>query len=134
SWLKPWVERSVERNRSYLSQDSWFLSAAVLWEQERRAEAVPRLIAITKFFPQSEYREDVYQLLGDHYFEIGSFKQALPHYGRLAEVGSVDKAAYGVYKASWAFYNLGEKWKALRHLERLILNYHLSGLGNDQVS
>ncbi|MBN1114417.1 MAG: hypothetical protein JXA66_03675 [Oligoflexia bacterium] len=113
--LKPWINS--------LSEEAMFLSVAVLWEQDKKEEAIPRLKRITEMFPQGKYREDSYQLMADYYYNEGNFKKALKYYRKLAKIGSKTKAAYGVYKAAWAFYNLQKKWGALRHLERLVSFY-----------
>lgn len=128
SWLGPWADRAVSQSRAILSEDALFFSVAVLWEQELYDEAIPRLRAIARLFPQGEYREDSYQLLADYYYDRGEFSDAIHYYGELAKTGNDEKAAYGVYKAAWSFYNQQEKWKALRHLERLVLHYRDKGL------
>ena len=63
-----------------------------------------------KLFPLGRYREDVYQLLGDYYFENRQFKNAINNYRKLVKIGGNEKAFYGMYKAAWAFYNINEKW------------------------
>ncbi|MEW6056204.1 MAG: hypothetical protein AB1540_06290 [Bdellovibrionota bacterium] len=126
-WISPWVQRSIESGRPQLTEEAFFLSVAVLWEQENYKEVLPKLWALTKLYPQGKYREDAYQLLGDYYFEHGEHDRALEAYTQLAKVGSPQKAAYGVYKSAWSFYNKQEKWKALRHLERLVLHYRSVG-------
>lgn len=123
SWLSPWVDKSIQANTAHLSEDALFLSVAVLWEQNKRNEAIQRLQAHPRLFPQGEFRQDGYQLLADHYFEAADFPQALKYYAKLTEVGNEEKATYGIYKAAWAFYNIQQKWKALRHLERLVLHF-----------
>ncbi|MGE0615220.1 MAG: tol-pal system YbgF family protein, partial [Bacteriovoracia bacterium] len=122
-WLKPWVDASIQQGKPLLSEDAMFFSVAILWEREQMDDAIPRLNAIARFFPLGEYREDTYQLLGDHYYDVGEFDAAIRNYTKLVQIGSPEKSAYGVYKAAWAFYNKQEKWTALRHLERLTLHY-----------
>lgn len=120
AYLTPWVDRMLKGNEILLSEDALFLSVAVLWEQERFEPAIPRLLAIPKFFPNGDYKIDTYQLLADYYYDSKSFDRAVQYYAALARTASVEKASYGVYKAAWAFYNQKDKWKALRHLERLV--------------
>lgn len=121
-WLLPWLEKSRSLTKPILSEDAYFLSVATLWEQARLKEAVPRLKELLRFYPQGEFGEDAYQLLGDYFYDNGDFVSAISYYRKLAKIGSPEKAAYGVYKAAWSFYNRDEKWSALRHMERLIIN------------
>jgi tetratricopeptide (TPR) repeat protein len=122
-WLAPWIDRSLAQKKALFSEDAFFLSVAVLWEQRKYEAAIPRLMAMPAFFPKGEFLQDTYQLLADYYFDAGEFGKALKYYTQLARVGNTEKAAYGVYKAAWTFYNQEEKWKALRHLERLLIHY-----------
>ncbi len=123
-WLEPWVKKSLKSKKAHLVEDAWFFSIALLWEQDRFKEAIPRLIQAEKLYPQGEYRQDAYQLLADYFYEVGNFKSSIQYYRKLAQSGNAEKSAYGVYKAAWSFYNLEDKWAALRHLERLLFFYH----------
>ena len=122
-WIAPWVDRSLKEKRPLISEDALFLSVTTLWEQRRFNDALPRLLALPVFFPKGQFLQDTYQLLADYYFDSGEFAQAARYYALLAQVGNEEKASYGVYKAAWTFYNQDQKWKALRHLERLLLHY-----------
>jgi hypothetical protein len=122
-WLTPWIAKSLQEKKPLLSEDAFFLSVAVLWEQEHKDEAIPRLQAMPQFFPLGEFRQDTYQLLADYYYDVGDYKHAQQYYSELSRIGSPDKAAYGIYKAAWTFYNEEKKWKALRHFERLTIYY-----------
>jgi TolA-binding protein len=122
-WLAPYVEKSMKEKKPFLDEEAHFFSIAVLWEQKKYNKAIERLETMPDIFPQGIYKADIYQLLGDHYFENKIFDKAVVKYRKLASVGTPSKAAYGVYKAAWCFYNMKEKWKALRHFERLISHY-----------
>lgn len=121
--LGPWATRSIQEKKTLLTEDALFLSAVVLWESKKFDVAIPRLLSTIDLYPATEYREDIHQLIGDHYYEGGQFQKALPHYSLLTKSGKGDKGAYGLYKAAWCFYNLNEKFKALRHLQRLGMHY-----------
>lgn len=123
SWISPVVEKSIAEGKAHLSEEAFFFSIALLWEKEDHQKALVRLKALDKLYPHGVYREDAYQLLGDYYFDEHNFKKAVKYYRQLAHIGSESKAAYGVYKAAWCFYNDKEKWKALRHFERLFKFY-----------
>ncbi len=123
NWISPFVEKSINKERAYLSEEAFFFSIAILWEREKQSLGLKRLKSLPKLYPQGIYREDSYQLLGDYYFETQDFKSAVYYYRRLADIGVESKAAYGVYKAAWSFYNDKNKWKALRHFERLFDHY-----------
>lgn len=123
SSLSPWVQKSLADKKSWLSEEAMFFSIALLWEKSEFKEAIVTLKAFPQLFPLGEFREDVYQLLGDYYYDQGEFSSAIIYYRNLSQNGDPDKAAYGVYKAAWCFYSLKEHWKALRHFERLLLHY-----------
>jgi len=118
--LRPWVSKSISENKPYLTEEAFFLESVVLWEQKKFKEALPYLLATTKLFPQTIYREDIYQLVADYYYDSGQFTESLEFYRKLTASGREDKSIYGIYKAAWVFYNLNQKFKALRHLERLV--------------
>ncbi|MBL7663495.1 MAG: hypothetical protein JNM93_00065 [Bacteriovoracaceae bacterium] len=122
-WISPYVTKSIKEQKAYLSEEAFFFSISLLWERQAETEALDRLNALPEIYPQGIYREDAYQLLGDYYFERQKFKQATHYYRKLADIGVENKAAYGVYKAAWSFYNDKDKWKALRHFERLFEHY-----------
>lgn len=127
AWISPLVDRTIQEQKAYLSEEAYFFSIALLWEREFHEKALVRLKNLDVIYPLGIYREDAYQLLGDYYFDEQDFKAAVPHYRKLAQTGSESKAAYGVYKAAWSFYNSKDKWKSLRHFERLFEFY----LGKD---
>ncbi len=122
-WIAPWVQKSIAANKAFLVEDAWFFSIALLWEQDRFSEAIPRLVQAERLYPQGEYRQDAFQLLADYYYETGKFDDSVNYFRKLARVGTPEKAAYGVYKAAWSFYNKEDKWAALRHFERLLFFY-----------
>jgi hypothetical protein len=129
-WLDPWVERATRlasaKDEILLSEEAFFLSAALSWEMDRVSESISKLKKLIRAYPRGTYISDSYQLLGDYYFEKGSYKNSLKYYRLLAETNQPEKSTYGVYKAAWSFYNLDKKWAALRHLERLLLFYRES--------
>ncbi|OFZ21858.1 MAG: hypothetical protein A2202_00330 [Bdellovibrionales bacterium RIFOXYA1_FULL_36_14] len=122
-WMEPFINKSINDNIAYVSEEAMFFSIALLWEMAKFNEASERLIALPSLFPQGEYLEDVYQMLGDYHYDEKRFEQAIHYYDKLTQHGQEDKTAYGVYKAAWSFYNLDKKWTALRHLERLYIHY-----------
>lgn len=123
-WLSPWYNKSLQQRLPLMSEEAFFFSAVVLWEQERHEQAIQRLLNLPQLFPQGEYREDAYQLIGDFYFEEKkNYQLAIRAYAELVKVGRPEKATYGLYKAAWAFYNINEVSKAIDHMRRLV-NYH----------
>lgn len=122
-YIGPWALRTIKERRTWLSEEAMFLSAVVLWEARKYDSAIPRLLATIDVYPKTDYREDIFQLVGDHYYDRGQFHNALKYYRSLSASGDKNKAAYGTYKAAWSFYNLNEKFKGLRHLQRLVLYY-----------
>lgn len=122
-YIGPWALRTIREKRTWLSEEAMFLSAVVLWEARKYDSAIPRLLATIDVYPKTDYREDIFQLVGDHYYDRGQFHNALKYYRSLSSSGDKNKAAYGTYKAAWSFYNLNEKFKGLRHLQRLVLYY-----------
>ena len=124
--LAPYVTRSVKMNGPVLSEDAYFLSIVLAWEMGSPRVAIARSEHFDKFYPVGRYQEDVYQMLGDYYFEAKQFKKALKYYRLLVKIGGTEKSTYGTYKASWSFYNLGQKWSALRHLEQILHEVHKS--------
>ncbi len=133
-WLTPLVGASLKTMRATVKEDAFFLSIAVLWEQGKQTQALPRIHAFSKLYPQGRYREDIYQLVADYYFEKGQFTKAIENYRELVKIAEYDKAAYGVYKAAWAFYNIQKQWEALRHMERIVLHYKPSDSNERQTS
>lgn len=127
AWLSPWIDKTLESRTAQISEEGYFLSVAILWELARFNEAIGRLEMLSKIFPQGKYLEDAFQLLGDYHYDKAKFDAALRHYSVLAKIGGEEKGSYGVYKAAWSFYNMNEKWKALRHLERLVLHHRKTG-------
>lgn len=125
-WLIPWADKSIKGSTALMEEEAFFFSAVVLWEQERQGEAIDRLVHLSRLFPRGEYREDSYQLIGDFFFERKNYAQAIKAYKELVSVGSPDKATYGQFKASWSFYNLNDKKKALDHIKRLVSYYRNS--------
>ncbi len=123
TWISPWVDLSIKEKKTLLTEEAYFFSVALAWEAEQFSSAINRLNALPVLYPQGTYLEDTYQLLGDYYFEQKNFKTAIPYYAKLTEIGGDQKAAYGVYKAAWSYYNLNDKWASLRHFERLMLFY-----------
>ncbi len=123
NWIAPWFEESIRKNKAQLSEEATFFSIALLWELNKHKQGVIRLKQFPSLFPQGKYLEDIYQMLGDHFFNLNNFKEALVHYRKLSSLAKEEKAAYGVYKAAWCFYNLEQKWKSLRHFERLVIFY-----------
>ena len=130
-WLTPWLKKSVQLKRPLLPEEAMFLASIVLWEQKKYETAIPRLMLTIHFYPSTQYRADIYQLIGDYYYNHQKFHQAINAYRLLAQTGDVEKAGYGIYKAAWAFYNLKEKFKALRQLERLVLYYQKNPMVKD---
>lgn len=130
TWMQPFVNRSIKQKKAHMSEEAMFFSIALLWEMSKFKEASKRLVMLPVIFPQGEYLEDVYQMLGDYHYDEKRFKTAISYYDKLTKHGGEDKTAYGVYKAAWGFYNLQKKWTALRHLERLYLHY-LKNKDND---
>ncbi len=122
-WLSPWFQVSVKGEKPKLPEEALFLSAIILWEAEQDSEAIARLKKLPVLFPSGEYLEDAYQILGDYYFEKKRFSTALGYFRKLVSVGKPQKAAYGTYKSGWCFYNLKQKFKALRHFQRLTRYY-----------
>jgi len=122
-WMEPFIDKSISDNTAYISEEAMFFSIALLWEMAKFDEASIRLVALPQLFPQGEYLEDVYQMLGDYHYDEKRFEKAIHYYDKLTKHGQEDKTAYGVYKAAWSFYNLDNKWTALRHLERLYIHY-----------
>jgi hypothetical protein len=122
-WITPYVKKSIKYKQAYLSEEAYFFSIALLWERQKPELGLKRLEYLPQIYPQGIYREDSYQLLGDYYFEKQNFKRAVTYYRKLANIGVESKAAYGVYKAAWSFYNDKKKWKSLRHFERLFEHY-----------
>ena len=122
-WMEPFINKSISDNVAYVSEEAMFFSIALLWEMAKFHEASERLVALPNIFPQGEYLEDVYQMLGDYHYDEKRFENAIHYYDKLTRHGQEDKTAYGVYKAAWSFYNLDKKWTALRHLERLYIHY-----------
>lgn len=131
-WLTPWFEKSVQGEKALMDEEAFFFSAVVLWEQNRAEEAVKRLAYVPQLYPNGEYREDSYQLIGDYYFDDKKdFLRALSAYSELVKVGSNEKATYGLYKAAWSFWNLNERKKAIEHMRKLV-RFHRRGLSNPQ--
>lgn len=130
-WISPLVDKTIREKKAHLSEEAYFFSIALLWEREFHEKALVRLKNLDVIYPLGIYREDAYQLLGDYYFDEQDFKAAVPHYRKLAQTGSESKAAYGVYKAAWSFYNSKDKWKSLRHFERLFEFYLEKDKKND---
>ncbi len=123
NWISPWVVKSIDKGTPLLNEEAMFFSIAVSWERQDIRTALSRLHQFPKLFPQGEFLEDTYQLLGDYFYDQKQFRNAINQYRKLSKVASEDKAIYGVYKAAWSFYNLQKKWTALRHFERLLLHY-----------
>lgn len=122
-WIKTWVDKSINGKKALISEEAMFFSIALQWEREKFSSAVNRLKALPRLFPQGEYLEDTFQLLGDFYFDQNKFDKAVTYYRKLSNYGDAQKASYGVYKAAWSFYNMDKKWKSLRHFERLMMFY-----------
>ncbi len=122
-WLLPWADKSIRASTPLMEEEAFFFSAVLLWEQERQGEAIERLVHLARLFPRGEYREDSYQLIGDFYFEKKNFSAAIKAYKELVAVGLPEKATYGQFKASWSFYNLNDKRKAIDHMKRLVSYY-----------
>jgi len=122
SWISPWVDKSIGHKKAYLDEEAMFFAFSLLWEQEKFELAIEKMKYHPILFPQGEYLADIYQLLGDHYFDKNDFNHAIEYYRHLATEGQETKSVYGVYKAAWSFFNLGKKWNALRHFERLFLH------------
>jgi tetratricopeptide (TPR) repeat protein len=133
SYIKPWVLKSIEKKKPLLVEEAMFLAAVVLWEQEKKEESIPRLLLTIEMYPGTQYKEDIYQLIADYYFEQGRYNESLTYYSLLSRSENVEKVAYGIYKAAWAFYNLKEKYKALRHFQRLVLHYKKEKINVDQT-
>lgn len=121
AWLGPWVKKSVQSGQNFLEEEAFFLAIAILWEQGKRSDAVPRLKALPKLFPNGQYVETSYQLLADYHYEIAQYETAIHYYSELAKIGSEERSAYGIFRAAQAFDQMNKKWEALRHYERLYL-------------
>lgn len=132
SYIKPWVQKSIEKKKPLLVEEAMFLAAVVLWEQDKKEESIPRLLLTIEMYPGTQYKEDIYQLIADYYFEQSRYSESLTYYSLLSRSENVEKVAYGIYKAAWAFYNLKEKYKALRHFQRLVLHYKKEKINVDQ--
>ncbi len=124
--LSPYVNRSIKRKESFINEDAYFLSIVLAWEMGNPKLAIERSSYFDDFFPVGRYQEDVYQLLGDYYFEKKNYKASLRYYRSLVKIGNTEKSTYATYKAAWSFYNLGQKWSALRHLEQIIIGVNKS--------
>lgn len=123
SYIRPWIEKSMASKKPLLPEEAMFLASVILWEQNKVIESIPRLLLTVELYPRTQYKEDSYQLIGDYFFEKGDYQNSLKYYSLLSRSENVEKVSYGIYKAAWAFYNLKEKFKALRHFQRLVLHH-----------
>jgi uncharacterized protein (UPF0332 family)/TolA-binding protein len=121
-WLTPWVLKS-KPGQAVLSEEAFFFYSAILWEQKKKKQAIASLERLPKIYPLGQYREDAYQLGGDYYFDIGDFRKSIENYRQLTRVGEKNKAVYGLYKAGWAYFNLKEVSKAIKHIGKIIYYY-----------
>lgn len=114
------MEQAVKNSSTNLREDAYFLGVVIAWERTDFKAAITRSNAYERIFPVGRYREDVFQMLADYYFEQKDFTRALASYQDLVKLGDLEKSTYGMFKASWCFYNLDQKWPALRHMERIV--------------
>ena len=77
---------------------------AEMQEAEQAVEAFTQLILK---HPSSEFVPDALVNIGDHYFDLNQYQDALKLYEQVEQYPQAGVLAYSVYKQAWSHYNLG---------------------------
>ena len=78
-----------------------------LTEMGRTEEAVAAFTELILKHSGSEFVPDALVNIGDHYFELNKYKDALALYEQVEQYPDAVVLAYAIYKQAWSHYNLG---------------------------
>lgn len=116
-WRREAVEtyRRIEKDHSqYKDLDQVLYSigyhSTLMGERKVGVEYYAKLV---RQRPQSPLVPDSLLNIGDYFFGNNEFQQALAFYDKVRQFGKTRVYGYAVYKSGWAWFNLGDKAKAL---------------------
>lgn len=92
--------------------------ARQLINEDRAAEKV--YWEIIAKHPNSYLVPDAHLAIGEINFERRSYQKALDHFLKIEQYPASRAYAYGMYKASWAYYNLQDAVSAMKKLEQVV--------------
>jgi len=94
------------------------------WEQKKYREAIVRLNAFLKKHPQSELADNAQYWIGESYYALKKFDQAILEYDAVRrKYPSGNKVPAALLKQGFAFAELGDKVDARLILQELIARY-----------
>ena len=82
---------------------------------DRGEEALAYYVRLASDYPESRYLPDALFNVGEYYFDINEFSNALVFYDKISNFPDSLVFGYAVYKAGWCYYNLGEYDKAFEN-------------------
>jgi TolA-binding protein len=83
-----------------------FSSGFELFMRKEYSEAQKTLAILNKRFPKSKFKDEVFVIRADSYFELNQFTEALKLYTKANQSTNEDLAVYSRYRKSWALFNL----------------------------
>ncbi len=86
--------------------------------QGRPAEQ--RYLQLIERYPNSPLIPDAHLAVGEINFERQDFNRALKHFDQIKKFPQARVYPYGLYKAGWSHYNLGDTEAALKELEAVV--------------
>jgi len=94
-----------------------------LIESKNYRDAISTFYNIVKYNPQHNLADNAQWWIGEAYYFMGEYNNALDAYSKVFNLGDGNKSAYARYRMGLCYLKMGNKKKAVEQLEKVIKNY-----------